>query len=66
VKKSPNRIRQRREELGLTQAELAKKLGISTTYLSKIENERKPINVVLAIRIAKALESTVEEIFLTE
>ncbi|MGD6898649.1 helix-turn-helix transcriptional regulator [Bacillus infantis] len=62
----PNRIRQRREELGLTQAELAELIKISTQYLSKIENEVKPINVMLAIRIAQALDSTVEEIFLTK
>jgi putative transcriptional regulator len=62
----PNRIRQRREELGLTQAELAEIIKISTQYLSKIENEVKPINVMLAIRIAQALNSTVEEIFLTK
>lgn len=59
----PNRIRDRREELELTQAELAKKLKISISYLSKIENEKTPINVKLAIRIARALRTTVEEIF---
>jgi DNA-binding XRE family transcriptional regulator len=47
----------------MTQAELAKKLKISTTYLSKLENERVHINVSLAIRIARALQTRVEEIF---
>lgn len=61
----PNRVKQRREELGLTQADLAKKLKMSVAYINKIENERKPINVVLAIRIAKALDTTVENIFLS-
>lgn len=59
----PNRIRDRREELELTQAELAKKLKISISYLSKIENEKTPINVKLAIKIARALRTTVEDIF---
>jgi DNA-binding XRE family transcriptional regulator len=59
----PNRIQERRLELDLTQAELAKKLKISVSYLSALENERKPINVSLAIRIARALRTTVEEIF---
>lgn len=59
----PNRIREAREELGLTQAELAERVKISIGYLSKIENEKKPINVKLAIRIARALKTTVEEIF---
>lgn len=60
----PNRIKQRREELELTQTELAKKLKISISYLSKVENEKTPINVKLAIRIARALRTSVEEIFL--
>jgi putative transcriptional regulator len=60
----PNRIQERRLELDLTQAELAKKLKISVSYLSALENERKPINVALAIRIARALRTSVEDIFL--
>lgn len=59
----PNRIQERRLELDMTQAELAKKLKISVSYLSALENERKPVNVSLAIRIARALKTTVEEIF---
>jgi DNA-binding XRE family transcriptional regulator len=59
----PNRIKQRRLELLMTQSELAKTLGITETYLSKIENERKPINIRLAIRIAHALNTTVEHLF---
>lgn len=59
----PNRIQERRLELDLTQAELAKKLKISISYLSKLENEKTPINVKLAIRIARALRTSVEEIF---
>lgn len=60
----PNKVKQRREELGLSQTDLAKKLKLSVSYINKIENEKKPINVVLAIRIAKALDTTVEDIFL--
>jgi DNA-binding XRE family transcriptional regulator len=47
----------------MTQAELAKKLKISVSYLSALENERKPVNVSLAIRIARALRTSVEDIF---
>lgn len=60
----PNRIKQRREELGLTQEELANMLRLSVQYVNRIENETRPINVMLAIRIARALNSTVEDIFL--
>jgi putative transcriptional regulator len=59
----PNRIQQRRLELEMTQAELAKKLKISISYLSRLENERVNINVRLAIRIARALRTRVEDIF---
>lgn len=59
----PNRIQQRRLELEMTQAELAKKLKISISYLSRLENERVNINVRLAIRIARALRARVEDIF---
>jgi DNA-binding XRE family transcriptional regulator len=59
----PNRIQERRLKLGMTQAELAKKLNISVSYLSKLENDRTNINVSLAIRIARALRTRVEDIF---
>ncbi len=62
----PNRIKERREELGLSQKQLAEMLRLSVSYLNKIENERRNIGVVLAIRIARALDSSVEEIFLTK
>lgn len=59
----PNRIQERRLELEMTQSELAKKLKISISYLSKLENEKMPVTVSMAIRIAKALKTRVEEIF---
>jgi len=34
------RIKRRRRELGLTQRQVAAKLGIDFTYLSKLENDR--------------------------
>lgn len=61
----PNRIKQRRHELGLTQEELAERVKISTNYMYLIENEKRDVKVSLAIRIARALNSTVEEIFFT-
>jgi putative transcriptional regulator len=61
-----NRIKQRREELKLTQEQLAERVKVTTSYLNRIENETRNINVKLAIRIARALESTVEDIFLVK
>ena len=63
----PNRIKQRREELQLTQKDLAKLVGVSPGYINRIEKlQTRDMKLVLAIRIARALNSTVEEIFLAD
>jgi DNA-binding XRE family transcriptional regulator len=38
-------------------------LKISVSYLSALENEKRPINASLKIRIARALRTVVNEIF---
>lgn len=58
-----NRIAERREELKITQKQLAEMLNMSREHINKIENEKKDINVMLAIRIARALDTTVEHLF---
>ncbi|WP_040592442.1 substrate-binding domain-containing protein [Schlesneria paludicola] len=60
---STNRIRQRRISLGLTQAELAARAGISRTAVTAIEGERLAPSVDAALAIARSLESSVEELF---
>ena len=50
------RIRQQRRKIRLTQAELANAVGISTSYLNLIENEKRPIGGALLNRIASALD----------
>lgn len=47
----------------MTQKELAEKIGISEEYLSKIINGKHTCNVKIAIKIAKNLNTTVEDIF---
>lgn len=42
--KTPEDLVRARKSLGLTQAELARRLGISETYLSLLENGKKPIS----------------------
>lgn len=49
------RIRQRRLDLGIRQAELAKKCGISPAYLNLIEHNKRRIGGRLLIDIARAL-----------
>lgn len=61
-----NRIAERRKELHLTQKQLAEMLKLTRSHLNKIENEKKRVNVKLAIRIARALDTTVEHLFSDE
>jgi putative transcriptional regulator len=58
-----NKITYYRNKQGLTQAELARKLGISTSYLNRIEKGAKIPSLRLTIRIAHALGVPVEKIF---
>lgn len=49
------RIRERRTELGLTQAELAKRAGISSSYLNLIERNRRGAAGRVLLGLARAL-----------
>ncbi len=50
------RIRQRRQEIGLTQTALAARAGISPSYLNLIEHNRRAIGGALLNRLAAALD----------
>lgn len=50
------KIKRERNKIGLTQYELAEKVGISRTYLSDIENDRSNPSFLMVTRIANALE----------
>lgn len=56
------RIRQRRRELGITQASLAKRVEISPSYLNLIEWNKRRIAGSLLRKIAEALDLTLEDI----
>lgn len=64
VMKINNIIRKTRREQGLTQAELARRVGITRPYLSDIENGKRQVRGELMIRIAITLGKSVEDIFL--
>lgn len=49
-------FRQTREEQNLTQSQLAKKLGIDKTYVSKIENNVKTQRLDTIIKVLKVLK----------
>jgi predicted transcriptional regulator/DNA-binding XRE family transcriptional regulator len=50
------RIRKRREQLGLLQSALAQRIGISASYLNLIEHNRRSIGGALLQRIAAAID----------
>jgi len=52
---SPDRIKDRRIKLGLTQAELAKKAGTAREYIVEIERGRSVPKASMIARIADAL-----------
>lgn len=56
------RIRERRRSLKISQAELARRVGISPSYLNLIEHNKRAIAGALLRRVAEALELQVEEI----
>ncbi|HDR7378771.1 TPA: helix-turn-helix transcriptional regulator [Bacillus toyonensis] len=52
-----------RKEKFMSQEKLAQCVGLSRTYISEIENNKKQPNVKLAIKIAKILDTNVESLF---
>lgn len=59
-----DKLKQRRKELDFTVYDLAKKTGLSATYISNLENEQKtnPSKEVMS-KIAYNLGKTVSELF---
>ena len=61
-----NRLRERRLELRLTQKDVAKKCGITDGYYSMVENGKEKPSLEMAIKIAKALQSGVDALFVVK
>lgn len=53
-----DRIKALREKRGINQKELAKKIGVSKSAMSKIESESRKVEDVLLIKIANALDTS--------
>ena len=58
-----NRIEEARSTLGLTRQELADKVGVHYQTIGYLEREEYSPSLVLALRIAKALNQEVSELF---
>ena len=62
-KRIGKRIKQRREELGLTQEEFAEKLGLTTNYISTLERGASFPRCEKLILILNGLETSADAIF---
>ena len=56
------RIRERRREIGVTQAALAQQIGISASYLNLIEHNKRDIGGSLLRKLARALELPLDKL----
>jgi putative transcriptional regulator len=61
-----NCLKERRAQHGLTQADLAGKVGVTRKTVNTVENGVFVPSTLLAIKLAEALELTVEELFWIE
>lgn len=61
-----NRIKSEREKAELTQAALAERVGVSRKTVNTVENGVFTPSATLAIKLAQALDLSVEELFWIE
>jgi len=61
-----NRLKERRTELGLTQAELAERVGVTRKTVNTVENGIFTPSATLAIKLSQALGLNVEQLFWIE
>ena len=58
-----NRIRALREALGITQAELARRIGVTRQTVIAIEQERYSPTLELAFQIARVFGAGLDDVF---
>lgn len=61
-----NRLKDQRAELGITQAELAERVGVTRKTVNTVENGVFVPSTILALKLAEALGLTVEQLFWIE
>ena len=61
--KLANRIKTEREKAALTQAALAEMVGVSRKTINTVENGVFTPSTILALKLAEALDRTVEQLF---
>ena len=61
-----NRIEEKRKKKGIRQEDFAKLMGVSRQTISSLENGRYNPSIMLAYKIAKYFDMTIEEVFIFE
>ena len=61
-----NSIKVERAKKNITQADLAKLVGVSRQTINAIELRKFNLSTVLALKIARVFETTVDEVFKLE
>lgn len=51
-----DRVRRRRERLGLSQLDLAERSGVHFTYISSVERGHRNVTLMTILRLARALD----------
>ena len=58
-----NKVHELRSELGMTQEELAQKVGVTRQTVISIEKGNYTPSVLLSLKISKIFRKTLEEVF---
>jgi putative transcriptional regulator len=61
-----NSLKERRAELGFTQAELADRVGVTRKTVNTVENGIFTPSTILALKLAESLGVSVEQLFWIE
>ncbi|MFL0250961.1 helix-turn-helix transcriptional regulator [Clostridium neuense] len=61
-----NKIREFRKKLGVRQEDIAKAVGVTRQTINAIENQKYNPTLELAMRLAKLLNTKVEELFILD
>jgi len=58
-----NKVKALRKEMGLRQEDVARRLGVTRQTIIAIENDKYNPTLALAMKLARLLDTPVEEIF---
>ena len=58
-----NRVKEFRKELGISQLELAKDIGVSRQTINMIENDKYNPTLELCLKLARSLQTDLNSLF---